>query len=123
MVGTDTVVYAEMDGKYTLELPAGAHESRVVFPGYEEKVIPIEVIAGKAQQLDIVLGLVRFKEEVVVTAKASTPQLFTSEAQLVERKKASVIVDNLAREEMSKNADSNAAAAMQRVTGFMGGRI
>jgi outer membrane receptor protein involved in Fe transport len=118
VVGTDTIVYSEMDGKYSLELPPGTHELKVAFPAYEEKRVQVEVVAGQVQQLDIILGLVRFKEEVTVTAEAATPELYTSEAQLLERKKAAVIADNLAREEMSRNADSDAASAMQRVTGL-----
>lgn len=118
VVGTETVAYTELDGKYTLELDPGSYEIKVTFPAYEEKVVPVEVVAGQTQSVDIVLGLVRFKEEVLVTAEAATPELFTSAAQLVERKKSNVIADNLAREEMSKNADSSAASAMQRVTGL-----
>jgi hypothetical protein len=37
----------------------------------------------------------RFTEEVTVTVDVETPQLFTAEAQLIERKKATVISDNL----------------------------
>ena len=36
VVGTETVVYTELDGKYTLELPPGSYEIKVVFPGYED---------------------------------------------------------------------------------------
>ncbi len=118
VVGTEIVAFTEMDGKYVLELEPGSYEIKVTFPAYEEKVVAVEVVAGEAQTVDIVLGLVRFREEVLVTAEAATPELFTSEAQMVERKKASVIADNLAREEMTKNADSSAASAVQRVTGL-----
>ncbi len=118
VVGTDTEVFTQLDGQFNLELDPGTYKIKVEFPAYETKTVSVEVVAGETQNLNIVLGLVRFAEEVLVTAEAATPELYTSEAQLVERKKANVIADNLAREEMTKNADSTAASAMQRVTGI-----
>ena len=32
VVGTETVVYTELDGKFTLELEPGSYEIKVVFP-------------------------------------------------------------------------------------------
>jgi len=91
VVGTDRTVFTELDGKFTLELDAGTYEMKVEFPAYETKVLLVEVVAGETQTLDVVLGLVRFKEEVLVTAEAATPELYTSEAQMVERKKAGLL--------------------------------
>ncbi len=46
------------------------------------------------------------------------PASSSAEAQLVERKNANVISDNMGAQEMKANGDSDAAAAMQRVTGL-----
>ena len=118
VVATNEVVYSELDGAFALTLPAGIHEIRVSFSGYEEVVIPVDVPAGGTTRLDVALTMERFSEEVVVTGEAMEPELFTAEAQLVERQKAATISDNLASEEMKENADSNAASAMKRVTGL-----
>ena len=118
VVETGAVIYTELDGRYSLELPPGTYQLRVTFVGYQEQLASVTVAAGQTVSLDIAVSMERFSEEVTVTAEAETPQLFTAEAQLIERKKATVISDNLAAEDMRKNADSSAASAMQRVTGL-----
>jgi outer membrane receptor protein involved in Fe transport len=118
VVETGAVFYTELDGRYAVELPPGDYHLKVVFTGYQEQVVPATVVAGETLSLDIPVSMERFSEEVTVTAEAETPQLFTAEAQLIERKKATVISDNLAAEDMRKNADGSAASAMQRVTGL-----
>jgi outer membrane receptor protein involved in Fe transport len=118
VVETGAVFYTELDGRYSLELPPGTYQLKVTFVGYQEQLASVTVAAGQTVSLDIAVSMERFSEEVTVTAEAETPQLFTAEAQLIERKKATVISDNLAAEDMRKNADSNAASAMQRVTGL-----
>ncbi|HSF18427.1 MAG TPA: TonB-dependent receptor [Vicinamibacteria bacterium] len=118
VVDSDTVVYTDLDGKYALELDPGTYQLKVAFAGYQEKTVSVTVERGRTMTVDVPMSMERFTEEVTVTAEAETPQLFTAEAQLIERKKAVVISDNLAAEDMRKNADSNAASAMQRVTGL-----
>lgn len=118
VVGTDIEVFTDLDGRYAIDLPAGTYEIRSTFPGYEEKTVQVELAAGQEAEVDLVLGLVRFEEEVTVVGEAGTVALNTEEAQLVERKRAPVIQDNMSSQEMKANADSNAAAAMQRVTGL-----
>ena len=118
VAATNDVVYSELDGAFSLSLPAGRHEIRVSFSGYEEVIVTVEVRAGTTTRVDVALTMERFAEEVVVTGEATEPELFTAEAQLVERQKSATIADNLASEEMKENADSNAASAMKRVTGL-----
>ncbi len=118
VVETGAIFYTELDGRYSLELPPGNYHLKVTFSGYLEQVVPVTIVSGQTVSLDIPISMERFTEEVTVTAEADTPQLFTAEAQLIERKKATVISDNLAAEDMRKNADSSAASAMQRVTGL-----
>lgn len=118
VVSTGRTVYTELDGGFRVRAPAGPQEIRVSFGGYTPRVLAVEVAAGETARLEVVLEMERFTEEVVVTAEAVEAELFTAEAQLVERQKAAAITDNLASEEMKENADSNAASAMKRVTGL-----
>ena len=118
VVSTGEIVYTDLDGKYTITLPPGTHQIKVTFSGYQEKTVEVEVAAGQVTQMDVVLGLEKYQEEVTVTATAIHAQTDTQEAQLLARKRANAIADNIAAEEMSVNADSNAADAMQRVTGL-----
>ena len=118
LVRSGTTVFTNPDGAFRVEAAAGPQEIRVAFSGFEEVVIPVEVIAGQTARLEVALTMERFTEEVVVTAEAVEAELFTAEAQLVERQRAAAISDNLGAEEMSSNADSNAASAMRRVAGL-----
>lgn len=118
VVSTGRTVFTELDGGFRARAPAGPQEIRVSFGGYTPRVLIVEVAAGETARLEVVLEMERFTEEIVVTAEAVEAELFTAEAQLVERQKAATITDNLASEEMRENADSNAASAMKRVTGL-----
>ena len=118
VVETGAIAYSELDGQFTLTLPIGLHELQVGFSGYQDVTVSVEVVAGETTRLDVALTMERFAEEVVVTGEVIEPELFTAEAQLVERQKAATITDNLASDEMKANADSNAASAMKRVTGL-----
>ena len=62
--------------------------------------------------------MTRFAETVTVTAQAIDVATSSAEAQLIERKQASVITDNVGSQEMKQNGDCDAAAAMTRVTGL-----
>lgn len=113
-------VYTDVDGRFLFELPPGTHEIKVAMDGYETRIVKVDVPAG-ARVLDANIGLQmsRFAETVTVTADAFLGAVTSSaEAQMVERKAAPVISDNLGSQEMKKNADSDAAAAMSRVTGL-----
>jgi len=118
VVGRDQVVYTDLDGKYRLELDAGAYRIKIEFPGYQPTMIPVEVKPGETSTLDISLGLARFSEEVTVTAEATTAATSTAEAALLERKRAGAVTDNLGAQEMKASGDTNAAAGLQRVTGL-----
>ena len=118
VVSTGRTVFTELDGGFRARAPAGPQEIRVSFGGYTPRVLTVEVAAGETARIEVVLEMERFTEEIVVTAEAVEAELFTAEAQLVERQKAATITDNLASEEMRENADSNAASAMKRVTGL-----
>ena len=120
VVGGETV-YTDVDGRYVLELAPGTYELKVSMDGYETKTLKVDV-DGAARVIDANVGMTmsRFAETVQVTAPGFFMDAVTSsaEAQLMERKAAPVITDNLCSQDMKKNADSDAAAAMSRVTGL-----
>src|SRR5688572_30051872 len=120
VVGGETV-YTDVDARYVVELAPGTYELKVSMDGYETKTLKID-IDGAARVIDANVGMQmsRFAETVQVTAPGFFMDAVTSsaEAQLMERKAAAVITDNLGSQDMKKNADSDAAAAMSRVTGL-----
>jgi outer membrane receptor protein involved in Fe transport len=120
VAGLDITTMTDVDGNYRLELPVGTHSLSFTFPGGTERIVTDVVIEAGAQiELDIVLRLagMGLEETVVVTADSAL-ELATAEAQLIERKRAGTINDNISRQEMRANADSDAASAMARVTGL-----
>ena len=120
VAGGETV-YTDVDGRYVLELAPGSHELKVAMEGYETRTIKVDVTAG-ARVIDANVGLTmsRFAETVQVTAQGFFMDAVTSsaEAQIADRKSSAVITDNLGSQDMKKNGDSDAAAAMSRVTGL-----
>jgi outer membrane receptor protein involved in Fe transport len=112
------VTYTDVDGRYTLQLPAGEHELKISMDGYQPRLL--KVTAGRTREIavDVALTMTSFAETVTVTAQAVDGDTSTAEAQLQIRKNAPVITDNLGAQEMRQNGDTDAAAAMQRVTGL-----
>jgi outer membrane receptor protein involved in Fe transport len=118
VVGTNQVVYTDVDGRYTLQVPPGKYELRVALEGYQGKTITVDTTNQRSVALDVGLSMVRFEETVTVTARAIDAETSSAEAQIIQRMQAQVITDNLGAVEMKQNGDGNAAAAMQRVTGL-----
>ena len=118
VVGTSQIVYTDVDGRYILQLPPGQHQVKVLLDGYGEKTITVEAGAERTLTLDVGLQMARLTETVTVTARAIDVETSSAESQLIERKQAPVITDNVGSQEMKSNGDSDAAAAMTRVTGL-----
>jgi hypothetical protein len=118
VIGNGHVVYTDVDGRYILELPLGIHEIKVSMEGYQDRVIKIDASAERNITADVGLRMTGFSETVTVTADVVDAQTASAEAQLIERKHSQVITDNLGAVDMKANGDSDAAAAMSRVTGL-----
>jgi outer membrane receptor protein involved in Fe transport len=120
VVGTGETVYTDVDGRYVLDLPPGTHQLKVVMEGYQERTVTVDVQPGaRSTTADIGLTMAKFAETVTVTAESPQDAVTSSqEMQLIERKHAQVISDNLGAQEMKANGDTDAAAAMSRVTGL-----
>jgi hypothetical protein len=112
------VVYTDVDGRFVLQVPPGAHQIKVALEGYEPKTITLTAGTERTMTADVGLRLQKFSSEITVTARAVDIETSSAEAQLTERKQAQVITDNLGAQEMRQNGDTDAAAAIQRVTGM-----
>ncbi len=119
VVGTPQTTVTDLDGRYTLNLPLGKHQVKVSLSGFAERVISVDLNTSAAKTLDVTLALAGFSEAVTVTGQATTEATSSSAAtQLLERRRATTINDNMGGQEMKANADGNAASALQRVTGL-----
>jgi outer membrane receptor protein involved in Fe transport len=117
VVGTTDVVYTDVDGRYVMQLRPGKHQLKIALEGYQERLLNVEVGDQRTVTADVGMTMRGFTESVVVKGQTVDVETSSAEAQLIERKQASVITDNIGSEEMKDNGDRNAAAAMERVTG------
>ncbi|MEM6705395.1 MAG: TonB-dependent receptor [Acidobacteriota bacterium] len=124
--GGDVTLTSDLNGVFQSALSEGTWTVLVTAEGYEsQKVVDVVVAAGGVANVSVVLNPTgdssnddaqsAISEEVTVTAEAIAA---TETALLAERKSAAQIVDNIGSEEISKNAGSDAAGALKRVTGI-----
>jgi hypothetical protein len=118
VVGTGQIVYTDVDGRYVVNLPPGAHELKVSMEGYQDRRITVTVAPGDTPTVDIGIQMTGFAEQVTVRGELLDAETSSAEAQLGVRKHAQVITDNVGSQEMKENGDTDAAGAMQRVTGL-----
>ncbi len=112
------------DGRFSLEVPAGAWELSVVAPAYASQGVPDVLVVADAETplaLDLVpagLALDAFTVRVPAITGGTA-------ALLDERKESSAVADVLGAEQMARSGDSSAAGALRRVTGLtlVGGRF
>jgi hypothetical protein len=105
------------DGTYRLDATPGRYQILASFIGYHALTITdVEVPEDNSLNLDISLTPSAISIETVeVTAKALRS---TSIAVIAERRKSAAVSDGISNEEISRTSDSNAAEALQRVTGL-----
>ena len=118
VTGTTQVVYTDVDGRYVLSVAPGTHQLKVALDGYQEKLVRVDVSTERLATVDIGIVMNRFAETVTVSGQAIDAETSSAAAQLVERRNADVITDNMGAQEMRANGDSDAAAALSRVTGM-----
>jgi len=118
VVGTPQTTVTDLDGRYTLDLARGRHEVRISLSGFAERVITVDLSTTAVRTVDVTLALVGFSEQVNVTGQITEATSSTAASQLLERRRATTINDNMGGLEMKANADGNAASALQRVTGL-----
>src|SRR6056297_2403338 len=115
--GTTEGTITDFDGNYTFsEVPAGNQNITISYISYETQVYEdVEVIAGDVVILNANLNLDNQQiDEVVITARKREQ---TEAAVLVMKKKMPSVLDGISSQQISRMGDSNAAAALKRVTG------
>jgi len=125
MIGANVVVddgtlrgtTTDMNGYFEINnLAAGSYDIRISFIGYNTAVVTdIEVVAGERTRIEVTLEPESFDlGEVVVEAR----MILNNESTLLrERQKAGAVSDAISAESISRSGSSNAADAMEKVTG------
>jgi outer membrane receptor protein involved in Fe transport len=114
--GSDVEATSDDDGRFSLELPSGGWSISAIRAGYttvnqEVEVAPEETgtIALSVEKTGLVLADLSIRAPRITGGTASV---------LDERKEASAVTDVIGADQMSKSGDSDAAAALRRVTGL-----
>lgn len=106
----------DLDGQYQLPLEPGTYDIQVSYISYQaQKFTGVEIKPGEVTRLNIQLDeAVMDLDAVEISAKARRN---TATAIMVVQKKAARVIDGISAEDMSKLGASDAAEALQRVTG------
>ncbi len=106
-----------IDGQYSLSVPAGTHAISVRAANYlTTDVTEIVVTAGQITDASTVLVTQSTVTTVDVVEKVGAVAA-TSEALTTERKLAAVVSDGISGEEIKSSTASDAAGALEKVTG------
>lgn len=115
--GTERRATAGVDGRYTLEgIAPGTHALVVTHLGYSSKTVTgVTVAAGQTAALDVTLsGSVLQLDAVTVTARVERGSVSRA---LDEQRTAVGVVNAVSSEQIARSPDSDAAQAVQRVSG------
>jgi TonB-dependent receptor len=115
--GTTTGTATDLNGRYRIKgVEVGTYDLVFSFIGFQQKTITgVEVAAGETTKLDVTLAEQTAElDEVIVEAEAARD---SDAGLLMQRAKAAGVSDAISAETISKAAASNAADAMEKVTG------
>lgn len=114
--GSDVDATTDRDGRFVLDLPSGTWDISVVRAGFTTVTGPQVVTADTDTPVAVTLersGLLL--ADFTITA----PKIEGGAASVLdERREASAVSDVLGAQQMSRSGDSDAAAALRRVTGL-----
>lgn len=105
------------DGRFQLTLSPGKYSLKFIAENYADtEVKDVEVKAGEVTDASTVMSNKALVTSVDVVEKIGAVGA-NAEAMLTERKLAAVVSDGMSKEELSGSTASNAAGALEKVTG------
>ena len=117
VAGTDIHTVSAIDGRYTLQnVPVGPVSITARMLGFAPKTVTGLVVTSKnvvEQNISLAASVVQL-EEVAVTAEAEKGSL---NAALDQQKNSISVINTISAEQIEKSPDSDAGAAVQRVSG------
>lgn len=112
-----TRIQSDEFGKYRVELAPGRYRVLVSAEKYLDAAIDtVEIRPGETADGTVVLAA-RSQVTKVEVQETVSPVAATAESMLTERKLAAVVTDGLSAEEIRQTVASDAAGALQKVTG------
>lgn len=116
LVQTGQGAQSNVDGTYTLNVPAGTYTLEISFISFQTKrITEIEVKAGQLTSLDITLKPANNSlDQVVVTGTFKTESI---NALYARQKNDASISNGISREQMSALPDKNIGETLKRISG------
>ena len=113
----ETQGITDRDGQYTVSVPPGTYTLIISAPDYREvELTEVVVQPGGFTEASTVLSNLTIVTSIDVVG-TETAVGATAQAMLIEQKLAPVISDSLSHEELSSSTSSDAAGALEKVTG------
>ena len=119
MAGPATITaVTTIEGSYTIDgVPPGTYKATFQSPHYQAVAVEgLVVVAGEMIDGSTVMSSTSEKTVVDVVAEIA-PAVATAEAMLVERRLSSTVSDTIGAEEIKGGMSSDAAEALEKVTG------
>ncbi len=114
--GTAINATTDIDGKYTLNAPAGNYVIQFSFIGYESVELPVTVKSDETVTLNKALGSASYKlDDVVITTNVNKQK---ETALLLEQKNAVEIKQSIGSQELARKGVSDVATAVTKTTGI-----
>lgn len=113
--GTTTGASTNIYGQFSFNADQGQKEIIATFIGYKTAIKTINIISGQTNQIQFVLNTdAQELEAVEIVGKANKE---SSEALMVQRKNADVMIQSIGAEEMSMKGISDVEGAMTQISG------
>ncbi|MFN7919707.1 MAG: outer membrane beta-barrel protein [Bryobacteraceae bacterium] len=105
------------DGRFSVAVPPGKYVIKFTANDYADfEVTDIDVVAGQVAEASAVITAKTAVTTVEVVERATAIGA-TADAMLQERKLSAVVSDGLSRQELASGTSSDAAGALEKVTG------
>jgi hypothetical protein len=114
--GTQINVTTDIDGKYSLNAPAGSYIIQYSFIGYELTEVPVLVKSGETITLNKALGSSSYKLDDVIITTTVNKQKET--ALLLDQKNAVEIKQSIGSQELARKGVSDVATAVTKTSGI-----
>ena len=114
--GTAINATTDINGKYTVNAPAGNYVIQFSFIGYESIEVPVTVKSNENLTLNKALGSSSYKlDDVVITTNVNKQK---ETALLLDQKNAVEIKQSIGSQELSRKGVSDVATAVTKTTGI-----
>jgi CarboxypepD_reg-like domain/TonB-dependent Receptor Plug Domain len=108
-------VVTDIEGNFSLTVPAGDYTLSVSFISYQTAKISVSVKADETTTVSHALAEAKaMLDVVVVTASAERS---TSVAQMIERRKAAPVTDGISADQFKRTPDRTTSDVLKRITG------